>query len=71
MSVPYESHGRAGQKGRTRSALISGFSAPATVIPLVAYDGTSWVSSRLSSSHFLRPPFSSFASSKPRSFTIQ
>ena len=23
MSVPYESHGRAGQKGRTRSALIS------------------------------------------------
>src|ERR1700704_949059 len=23
MSMPYESHGRAGQKGRTRSALIS------------------------------------------------
>src|SRR5579859_3326030 len=23
MSVPYESHGRAGQKGRTRSALVS------------------------------------------------
>ena len=34
-------------------------------------DGGSCVSWRLSSSHFLRPPFSSFTSSNPRSFSTQ
>ena len=33
--------------------------------------GTSWTNSRLSSSHFFRPPSSSFTSSKPRSFRSQ
>jgi hypothetical protein len=55
----------------SRSARISGRSEPEIDKPVGECVGTSCVSARLSSSHFFRPPFSSFTLSNPRSFKIQ